>query len=91
MVRMVRLKAPVGTKGQVVIPKPVRDQLHIRPGGSVYFDLADGRVYLEPENVDEFLEELFTAIPKRRIDPETDWGEIYYEQIAARNRPPERA
>lgn len=37
----------VTTKGQITIPKPVRDRLGIRPGSSVEFELAaDGRVFL---------------------------------------------
>lgn len=88
---MVRLKAHVGTKGQVVIPKPIRDQLQIQPGDPVYFDIEDNRAYLEPQDVGEFLDELFTAIPKRRIAPDTDWDEVYYEQIADRNRRPDNS
>ncbi len=37
----------VTTKGQVTIPKPVRDLLGIEPGSAVAFELAeDGRVTL---------------------------------------------
>lgn len=37
----------VTRKGQVTIPKPVRDRLSIKPGSAVAFDLAaDGRVVL---------------------------------------------
>ena len=37
----------VTSKGQVTIPKPVRDLLGITPGSSVIFELApDGRVLL---------------------------------------------
>jgi len=37
----------VTRKGQVTIPKPVRDRLGIRPGSKVDFDLAeDGRAFL---------------------------------------------
>ncbi len=37
----------VTSKGQVTIPKPVRDRLGIRPGTVVEFELApDGRVVL---------------------------------------------
>jgi antitoxin PrlF len=37
----------VTSKGQVTIPKPVRDRLGIEPGSSVEFELAaDGRVVL---------------------------------------------
>ena len=37
----------VTRKGQVTIPKPVRDRLGIRPGSKVEFELTeDGRAYL---------------------------------------------
>jgi AbrB family looped-hinge helix DNA binding protein len=37
----------VTSKGQVTIPKPVRDRLGIEPGNAVAFELApDGRVVL---------------------------------------------
>jgi AbrB family looped-hinge helix DNA binding protein len=37
----------VTTKGQVTIPKPIRDRLGIEPGNAVAFELApDGRVVL---------------------------------------------
>ena len=38
----------VGTKGQVVIPKPVRDLLGIRPGTEVTFTVDGGAVTLRP-------------------------------------------
>ncbi len=37
----------VTSKGQVTIPKPIRDRLGIEPGNSVSFELAaDGRIVL---------------------------------------------
>jgi AbrB family looped-hinge helix DNA binding protein len=42
----------VTTKGQVTIPKAVRDLLGITPGSSVTFDVAeDGRVILRKEGI----------------------------------------
>jgi AbrB family looped-hinge helix DNA binding protein len=38
----------VGPKGQVVIPKELRDRLGIRPGDEVVFSLVDGGVLVEP-------------------------------------------
>jgi len=37
----------VTRKGQVIIPKPVRDRLGIKPGSKVEFEIgADGRAFL---------------------------------------------
>jgi AbrB family looped-hinge helix DNA binding protein len=38
---------PVTVKGQVTIPKPIRDRLQLTPGSKVEFAIeADGRVFL---------------------------------------------
>jgi antitoxin PrlF len=38
----------IGPKGQVVIPKEMRDQLGLRPGDEVIFTLEGGSVRLRP-------------------------------------------
>jgi AbrB family looped-hinge helix DNA binding protein len=41
------MSTTVTSKGQVTIPKPVRDRLNLKPGSKVDFELApDGRVVL---------------------------------------------
>jgi AbrB family looped-hinge helix DNA binding protein len=41
------METHVTTKGQVTIPKPIRDRLGIVPGDAVTFELApDGRIVL---------------------------------------------
>ena len=41
------MASTVTSKGQVTIPKPVRDRLNIKPGSAVDFELTkDGRVVL---------------------------------------------
>ena len=45
--------ATVTSKGQITIPKIVRDELGIREGDRVAFRvLEDGRVVVEPETID---------------------------------------
>lgn len=40
----------ITSKGQVTIPKPVRDLLGLQPGATVNFEVTeDGRVFLQPE------------------------------------------
>ncbi|HEY5143547.1 MAG TPA: AbrB/MazE/SpoVT family DNA-binding domain-containing protein [Solirubrobacteraceae bacterium] len=36
----------IGAKGEVVIPKDVRDRAHLHPGDGVDFELRDGAVVL---------------------------------------------
>ncbi len=43
--------AKVTSKGQVTIPKKVRDELKLRPGDKVDFQIDDGAVRLLPVNL----------------------------------------
>lgn len=53
--------ATVTSKGQITIPKPIREALELEPGDRVAFRLDDeGRVILEPETLD--LMELFGTL-----------------------------
>ena len=36
----------IGAKGQVVIPKDIRDRAHLHPGDEVDFELRNGEVVL---------------------------------------------
>lgn len=42
------VKARLSSKGQIVIPKKVREALHIQPGDEVRFDLQDGQAVIRP-------------------------------------------
>ena len=44
--------ATVSSKGQLTIPKPVREALDLRPGVKVLFILRDGRAELVPVSGD---------------------------------------
>ncbi len=38
------MKATIGERGQVVIPKPLRDRMNLRPGQQLEFEELDGRI-----------------------------------------------
>lgn len=77
-----KLKAGVGEKGQVVIPKPVRDLFGINPGSEVIFSIQDDRIVIEKKNPREVLNEFLTAVKDRiKLPKKVDWDEMYYSQF----------
>jgi AbrB family looped-hinge helix DNA binding protein len=42
------MNATIDRAGRLVVPKPIREAAHLRPGTQVRFRLADGRVEIEP-------------------------------------------
>ncbi|MEK6895442.1 MAG: AbrB/MazE/SpoVT family DNA-binding domain-containing protein [Nanoarchaeota archaeon] len=59
-----RIVRDVGEKGQVVIPKDIREMLGIGNGKKVVFEVRDKEVFLrKEEDVEKFLEDLFN-VPK---------------------------
>lgn len=81
-----RLEAKVGTKGQAVIPKPIRDQMGIRPGDTVTFRIEGDRVILEQTSGEEIARSFLEAIPKRPLPDDLDWDEVHGSQVVARWR-----
>jgi len=75
-----RLKSKVGERGQVVVPKKIRNEMGIRPGMQVYFQMDDEGVRMETGD-DKALEEFFTAIPKIKPPKDIDWNEMFYSQL----------
>jgi len=50
---MVKLKVKVGPKGQIVIPKVIREKLGIEPGRYLIIDEKDGKILIERPDADE--------------------------------------
>lgn len=74
------IEAKIGRRGQVVIPKPIREAYDLRPGETVRFGIEDGRIVIRGNEgaLQAFLEEI-----EKRPEPETiDWHERYAERFA---------
>ncbi|MHA1699334.1 MAG: AbrB/MazE/SpoVT family DNA-binding domain-containing protein [Promethearchaeota archaeon] len=55
----------MGPKGQIVMPKDIRDFLNIQPGDEIIIEVMDNEVRLKPvENGDVFLSN-FIQTPKK--------------------------
>lgn len=61
------LERTVGEKGQVVIPKDVRERLGLRPGSEVVFDIKGEVVVMKPKKTPREIVEEFCSIPTKKF------------------------
>ena len=52
---MVKLKVKVGSKGQIVIPKVIREKQGIEPGKFLLIDEENGKIVIEKPDVNGLL------------------------------------
>ena len=77
--------ATVTSKGQITLPKAIRDALGLRPGDRVYFRLHDGRAVLA--KIPDFLD-LAGSVPVSPDMRGASWSKIRAETW--RRRAPKR-
>jgi AbrB family looped-hinge helix DNA binding protein len=78
-----RLKARTSTKGQVVIPKEVRDLLGIAPGDEVVFELGDNEARIRPAGRGSGLSELTEIVPRRdKLSRDLDIKKVILSEYA---------
>jgi len=77
------LKVRVGPKGQIVIPKAIRDNLGINPNDVVLVDLEGGKATVETVCQDAV--EVLTEIARLHgvKSSELVWGDKLYEEVLA--------
>ena len=59
-----QIKRTVGEKGQIVVPKDIRNYIGIRPGSEIVFEVKDGNVIIKSSIDPEKFVEDFCNIPK---------------------------
>lgn len=79
---MLELKAKIGPKGQFVLPKPIRDELGIKPGDEVSCSLHEGHAHVaKAQSMDAKAawDRFFSAFPKERLPANHDWDAEFEE------------
>ncbi len=61
------IKRVVGERGQVVLPKDIREQFGLRAGSEITFDARDDEIVVKPAKTPEEIVEEFCSISSKRI------------------------
>ncbi len=82
---MVRTRT-VGKKGQVTIPKEIREKFSLKEGEKVVFEIKGNEIVMRPEKSGrDYVEELASIVKKKLEAPEArELKRWYYGQIEER-------
>jgi AbrB family looped-hinge helix DNA binding protein len=60
------LERTISTKGQIVLPKDVRDQLGLKPGSEIVFEISGNTIVIRAKaDAKNFVEEFAAITPKK--------------------------
>ena len=77
------MRRTVGPKGQIVLPKDVREHLGLKQGSPVTFEVRERELVIRPaEDPEKFVEE-FCSVPKK-LGKKIDLKRIYEEELEER-------
>lgn len=74
------VKRKIGPKGQIVVPKDIRDYLGLKSGSGVILELRGRELVLKPEVEPEKFVEEFLSVP-RKLKRKIDLKKLYEEQL----------
>jgi len=82
---MVRIRT-IGKKGQITIPKDIREKFGLKEGERVIFEVRGDEIVMKPEKSGkEFVDELVSIVKNKCGAPKPDeLKRLYYEQIEER-------
>lgn len=79
------MSVKLSSKGQLVLPKHIRQELQLKPGAEFKVDIVDGKIILQPVLKQEELQQILTQL--RQIVHGTSLrGELETERQQEKNR-----
>ncbi len=83
---MVGMKRKLGARGQVVIPKEIRERLSLHEGATLTFDVADQTILVRPEASPEEVVKRFLLVKGKRLRKLVDWRAKLDDEYKAPDR-----
>ena len=77
-------KRNVGPKGQVVIPKRMRDALGLKPGVEITIELRDKEIVIKKPEVKGSYTEYFITTSSPKLKKEVNLKELFEEEVEER-------
>jgi len=78
-------KRNVGSKGQLVIPKQMRDALGLKPGAEVTLEMRDQEIVIKKPKVKGSYTEYFITTASPKLKKKIDMKELINEEVEERN------
>ena len=79
-----RVLRRVGPKGQIVIPKIVRDYLGIKPGDTVVMEVREGEIAIIPGRDPRGFVEGFCSVVKEKLTEKIDLERLIESEVEER-------
>jgi len=80
------MKVPrkIGPKGQIVIPKIIRDYLGIKPGDTVVIEVREGEIVIIPGRDPREFVEGFCSVVKEKLTEKIDLERLIESEVEER-------
>jgi len=79
---LIEIRSKVGTRGQIVIPKPIREMFQIHAGENMFFRVENNEIVIRKEEGIKILNRMLNRFKEKMPEPRTiNWKELYYSQF----------
>jgi AbrB family looped-hinge helix DNA binding protein len=82
-----KIRRIVGPKGQIVIPKDVREYIGLKPGTKIVFEIRGSELVIRPETDPEKIVDEFCSIVSKKLKKTIDVKKIIEEEYEERALP----
>ena len=81
-------KRTVGPKGQIVIPKRLRETADMKPGTDVTLEMRDGEIVIAKLKVEGSYTEYYTSTSSQKLKKQVNIKKVILKKVAERHALP---